>query len=40
MMYFLIEDDKSLKKYNSAWAKFSAGIKNKFDSKPVYSKNF
>ena len=40
MMYFLIEDDEFLKKYNSAWVKFSAGIKNKFDSKPVYSKKF
>ena len=26
MMYFLIEDYEFLKKYNSTWVKFSAGI--------------
>ena len=39
-MYFLIEDDDSLEKYNTIWGKISHGIKKEFDSKPVYHKEF
>ena len=39
-MYFLIEDEDLLKKYNTIWDKFSADIKKEFDSEPVYQKNF
>ena len=37
-MYFLIEDDDLLKKYNTIWDKVSADIKKEFDSEPVYNK--
>ena len=37
-MYFLIEDDDLLEKYNTIWDKVSAVIKEEFDSKPVYNK--
>ena len=37
-MYFLIEDDDLLEKYNAIWDKFSADIKKEFDSEPVYNK--
>ena len=37
-MYFLIEDDDLLEKYNTIWDKVSADIKKEFDSKPVYNK--
>ena len=36
-MYFLIEDDDLLKKYNTIWDKISADVKKEFDSKPVYN---
>ena len=36
-MYFLIEDDDSLEKYNTIWDKVSTDIKKEFDSKPVDS---
>ena len=39
-MYFLIEDDYSLEKYNTVWDKFSADIKKEFDSEPVFNKNY
>ena len=39
-MYFLIEDDDLLEKYNIIWDKVSADIKREFDSKPAESKNF
>ena len=39
-MYFLIEDDDLLKKYNTIWGKVGADIKKEFDSEPVYHKNF
>ena len=39
-MYFLIKDDDLLEKYNVIWDSISAGIKEEFDSKPVYNKNF
>ena len=31
-MYFFIEDDDLLEKYNTIWDKVSADIKNEFDS--------
>ena len=38
-VYFLIEDDDLLQKYNTVWDKVSADVKKEFDSKPVYNKN-
>ena len=34
-MYFLIEDEDLLEKYNTIWDKVSADIKNEFDSKSL-----
>ena len=39
-MYFLIEDDDLLEKYNAICDKVSADIKKEFDIEPVYHKNF
>ena len=39
-MYFLIEDDDLLEKYNTIWDKVSADIKKEFDCEPVYNKHF
>ena len=39
-MYFLIEDDELLEKYNTIWDKASADIKKEFHGKPVYNKEF
>ena len=39
-MYYLIEDDDLLEKYNTIWDKVSADIKKEFDGGPVYNKNF
>ena len=39
-MYFVIEDDVLLEKYNTIWDKVSTDIKKEFDSKPVYNKHF
>ena len=39
-MYFLIEDDDLVEKYNTIWDKVSADIKNEFDSSPVNNKEF
>ena len=39
-MYFLIEDEDLLEKYNTIWDKFSADIKKECDSEPVYQKDF
>ena len=39
-MYFLIEDDDLLEKYNTIWDKVSADMKKEFDSEPVYNKNY
>ena len=39
-MYFLIEDDDRLEKYNTIWYKVSADVKKQFDSEPAYNKNF
>ena len=38
-MYFLIEDDDLLEKYDTFWDKVSADIKTEFDSESVYNKN-
>ena len=38
LMYFLIEDDALLEKYNTIWNKVSADIIKEFDSQPVYNK--
>ena len=38
-MYFLIEDNDLLEKFNTIWDKVSTGIKKEFDSKPVCNKN-
>ena len=35
-MYFLIEDDVLLEKYNNVWDKVSGDIKKEFDSEPVF----
>ena len=39
LIYFLIEDDDLLEKYNIIWDKVSSDIKREFDSRPVYNKN-
>ena len=39
-MYFLIEDDALLGKYNTIWDKVSSDIKKEFDREPVYKKEF
>ena len=39
-MYFLIEDDDFLEKYNTIWDKVSADLKKEFDSKSVYNKKY
>ena len=39
-MYFLIDDEYFLEKYKAFWDKFSGGIKEECDSKPVYNKEF
>ena len=39
-MYFLIEDDELLERYNTIWDKISVDIKKGFDGEPVYYKNY
>ena len=39
-MYFLIEDDDFLEKYNTIWDKVRAGDQKEFDSESVYNKSF
>ena len=39
-MYFWIEDDDLLQKYNTIWDEVSPGIKKEFDSEPVSNENF
>ena len=39
-MYFLIEDDDLLKKYNTIWDKVTADIKRKVETELVYNKEF
>ena len=38
-MYFLIENDDLLEKYNTIWDKVSADIKKEFDSEPACNKS-
>ena len=37
-MYFLIEDDDLLGKYNTLWDKVTDDIIKEFDNQPVYNK--
>ena len=37
-MYFLIEDDNLLEKYDNIWDKVSVDMKKEFDSESVYNK--
>ena len=39
-MYFLIQDDDLLKKYNSIWDKVNADMIKESDSEPAYNKEF
>ena len=39
-LYFLIEDDNLLEKYNTICDKVSADVKKQFDSEPIYNKKF
>ena len=39
-MYFLIEDDELLEKYNTSFEKVSSHVKKEFGSEPVYNKKF
>ena len=39
-MYFVIENDDLLEKYNSIRDKVRVDIKKEFDSEPVYNKTF
>ena len=39
-MYFFIEDDELLEKYDTIWDKVSVDIKKEFDSEHVYNKEF
>ena len=39
-IYFLIEDDELLEKYNFIWNKVSTDIRKEFDSESVYNENF
>ena len=40
MMYFLIENDDLIEKYNTIWDKVSADINKEFDSELSIIKNF
>ena len=39
-MYFLVEDNDLLEKYNTIWDKVSADIKKEYDSESVYNERF
>ena len=39
-MYFMIENDNLLEKYNTIWDKVSADIRTEFDNEYVYNKNY
>ena len=39
-MYFLVEYDGLLEKYNTIWEKVSPDIKKEYDSEPVYKEKF
>ena len=40
LMYFCIENNDLLKKYNTIWDKVISDFKKEFNSKPAYNKNF
>ena len=37
-IYFLIEDDDLIEKYDTIWDKVSTDTNNEFDSEPAYNK--
>ena len=39
-IYFLIEDDDLLEKYNTIWDKVSADMRKEFESAGLYNKNY
>ena len=39
-MYFLVEDDDILEKYNTIWGKVSTDIKKELDSEPFFNNFF
>ena len=39
-MYFFIQSDELLEKYNTIWNKVSADLKKEFDSDPVFNKSY
>ena len=39
-IYFLINNDDLLEKYNTVWDKVKADVRKEFDSEPVYNKIF
>ena len=39
-MYFFIEDDELLGKYNGIWIKVSNSLKKQLECKPIYNKFF
>ena len=39
-MYFLVEDDDILEKYDTIWGKVSTDIKKEFDSEPFFNNFF
>ena len=39
-MYFLIENNDSLNKYNTIWNKVGADIKQEFNSEPKHNNSF
>ena len=40
VLFFLIENDNILQKYNTIWDKVSADTKREFDCEPVFNKDF
>ena len=40
LMYFLIEDDDLLEKFNTIWDKISTDVKKEFDRVPLYNEAF
>ena len=39
-MYFLIEDDELLQKYNNVWSKVSNSVKKELDATDVHDKKY
>ena len=39
-IYFLINNDDLLEKYNTVWDKVNADVRKEFDSEPVYNNFF